>query len=267
MIPKFKKLAFSHQLSDGDFLNYLNYLKEWLVYSLKVSQKDGFIFGLSGGIDSSLLAVIISSIMQKENYLSLTMTMSDCQDDHKFSELLVKHFQLKNICLNLTTVLESQLKCINPILCKIPQNQRQCLIGNIKSRLRALNLYAFAQHYNYLVVGTINYDEWITGYFTKYGDGACDLAPFRYLIKSDITRLAKLMHVPEQIVSRLPTASFYKGQTDENELEFSYEQLDNVLTGNCKPNKKMTSLFTNSSHKRELPISPKMFRDLIKKLK
>jgi NAD+ synthase len=102
-------------------------------------------------------------------------------------------------------------------------------LGNIKARMRMVVLYAHANKNNMLVAGTSNKSEMLTGYFTKYGDGGCDIEPIGDLYKTDVWTLAKHLALPPSIIEKVPSAELWAGQTDEKELGLSYEKLDRLL--------------------------------------
>ena len=92
-------------------------------------------------------------------------------------------------------------------------------------------LYAIAQHEKGLVIGTDNADERYVGYYTKWGDGACDILPIAHLVKSEVVEAARLLNIRKSLAERIPTAGLYEGQTDEKEMGVSYADLDAFLLG------------------------------------
>jgi len=123
---------------------------------------------------------------------------------------------------------------------------------NIKPRLRMTALYYYAQAKNYLVVGTDNWSELKIGYFTKHGDGGIDLAPLGSLVKHEVKELAHELKIPAEIIEKNPSAGLWDGQTDESEMGFSYQELDNyILNGEARPEieAKIKKLAAKNSHK------------------
>ncbi|HHX50472.1 MAG TPA: NAD(+) synthase, partial [Clostridia bacterium] len=132
-------------------------------------------------------------------------------------------------------------------------------LSNLKPRLRMATLYYVAACNNYLVLGTGNRSEIVTGYFTKYGDGGVDLEPLGHLLKTQVKELAYYLHVPEDIILKPPSAGLVAGQTDEQDLGLSYTELDHYLkTGqaNKKTKERIEGLRKKSEHKRHLPPTP-----------
>jgi NAD+ synthase len=140
----------------------------------------------------------------------------------------------------------------------LPGGDRVAL-GNIKARLRMIALYYHANLHNYLVCGTGNKTEISLGYFTKYGDGACDILPIGDLYKGEVRELARELNIPENIIKKIPSAGLWSGQTDENEIGFSYEQMDHALRKieshhiDDETTRRLSEVITKTAHKREKP--------------
>ena len=122
-------------------------------------------------------------------------------------------------------------------------------------------LYLIANRLNYLVAGTGNRSEIAIGYYTKYGDGGVDLLPIGQLVKREVQDLASELGVPSQIIEKDPSAGLWLGQTDEKEMGFTYEELEQLLNGevkNISPEKidRIKHLMAISAHKRSLPPMP-----------
>ena len=147
--------------------------------------------------------------------------------------------------------------------------------GNLMARTRMILLYAHANSRNYLVLGTSNKSEFLTGYFTKWGDGASDYAPLINLYKTEVWKIAKVLGVPERIINKKPSAGLWEGQSDEDELGITYRQLDEILyrlidlkmekekiTEELNiPHEKVEyveSLILKSEHKRRPPVGPEI---------
>jgi len=107
--------------------------------------------------------------------------------------------------------------------------------GNIMARTRMMILYDRSAFHNALVVGTSNKTELTLGYFTLHGDGACALEPIGHLYKTQVKQLAEYLEVPKQIIEKAPSAELWEGQTDEEELGMSYEEMDKILSITMSP--------------------------------
>lgn len=223
----------------------VNFIKKYL----EESKAKGIVFGVSGGIDSALVGAIASKYF-KDNHLALTMNINNSQKDVSDARLVISHFNLNHTDVDLENVYKE--------FCKVVPNV-EIGLGNLKARIRMSVLYSYAVKHNYLVVGTSNADEFITGYFTKYGDSGSDIMPLVNLTKNSVYECAKLLNVPNEIIIKKPTAGLFENQTDENDLKVSYSTIDNYLEGKVidqKDKERIEYLKSISEHKRNFPPSP-----------
>lgn len=147
-------------------------------------------------------------------------------------------------------------------------------IGNLKARIRMSIIYYFANQKNCLVCGTGNRSEILIGYFTKHGDGACDMEPIGDLYKTEVFRLSEFLNIQEEIIKKPPRAGLWADQTDEDEIGMSYELLDKILYLYTEKDMKNTEIaqeldisvddvnmiitkIIRSQHKSKVPESPK----------
>lgn len=241
---------------------YLVEIIKFLQNEVKKANAKGLIVGLSGGVDSALVALLIKKAFPN-NHLALIMPCFSPSIDLEYANNLVNSHHLIAKTVNLNDIFLSFKKTL---IANINEEKSKFVLGNLKARLRMNTLYAYAQNYNYLVVGTDNSDEWHIGYFTKYGDGGVDLLPIIHLLKQDVFTAAKLLKVNEEIIIRKPTASLWDGQTDEMEMQFTYHQLDQYLLGNkslipTSVINRIETMHDNSEHKRiPIPQAPKWIR-------
>lgn len=182
----------------------------------------GFIIGLSGGIDSAVAAGLAKQAAG-DDHLCLIMPCESQPGDREAAEEIAEILGLKTRLIDLTPALHA-MKSILP-------DSTPLQMGNLKARLRMMTLYHFAQSLNYLVVGTGNKTEYLLGYFTKYGDGAADLAPLQDLLKRDVRMIGKELGLPDKFINRPPSAGLWEGQSDEDEIGFTYEILDQAIVG------------------------------------
>ncbi|AMD81172.1 NAD+ synthetase [Mycoplasmopsis canis PG 14] len=209
--------------------SYINKIQKFLVSRMKKANANGFIVGISGGIDSSLVYALAKSVAPK-NTLGIVMPINGMTDsDLKHIEELENNFEDKFRTIDLSETFNSIKKNL--------QVQNKLAISNIKPRLRMTTLYALAQENNYLVLGTDNADEVFIGYFTKFGDGGADLLPISKLTKGEVKFIANLLNVPKSIINKKPSAGLWEGQTDEDELGFTYNDLDFYLNNIDNPSK------------------------------
>ncbi|MDV0444758.1 NH(3)-dependent NAD(+) synthetase [Methanimicrococcus sp. At1] len=194
----------------------------------------GVVLGLSGGIDSALVAALSVKALGAKNvhpiFFYNAADDSPCNsDDLKDASILSEQLGLTLQTINLyPTANAAESSFSFPVLFS-ESGSSALSLGNLKSRLRMSLLYYYANTGNLLVIGTKNKTERLTGYYTKYGDGGVDLDPIADLYKTEVRLLSKHMNLPESILSKTPSAGFWNGQSDEADLGLRYEQLDSLL--------------------------------------
>ncbi|MDR1782624.1 MAG: NAD(+) synthase [Bacilli bacterium] len=235
---------------------YIDYLVKWLQDKLLETGCKGYIVGVSGGIDSAVVANLIKKACP-DNSLGLIMPCHSIDLDVKHGKLVCEEIDLKYDVIDLSNTFDTLMDVIDD---DIKENESfKMAKANSKARLRMTTLYTVAQNYNYLVVGTDNACEWYTGYFTKYGDGGVDLVPIIHLLKSEVYEIAKILNVNEAIINKAPSAGLFENQTDEKELQFTYDQLESYMNGHKVDEvveKRINYLHSISEHKRNLAYKP-----------
>ena len=225
----------------------------WIRDTVLASNCKGVVIGISGGVDSSVLAVLCQRAFP-QNTLGVIMPCYNNHTEAEHAQELAKQFSMPTRIVVLDSVFDALLKVL-------PSNKAEPVIeqvakGNLKARLRMVVLYYFANQFNYMVVGSSNSSELSIGYFTKYGDGGVDIMPLGSLVKRQIRELARFLCIPQQIIDKPPSADLWEGQTDEEELGFSYEELDRYLVNGKADDelkKKIESMMATSNHKRQPP--------------
>jgi NAD+ synthase len=214
-------------------------LVKWLDAQLAASGARGFVVGLSGGIDSAVVARLCQLVRQDATVGVLLPCHSDPQDEAD-ARLVADHFKLRTIRIDLApsydVLLRDAREAAVPLVAREHEQhppddiRAQLPIANLKPRLRMTTLYFVANTLNHLVAGTGNRSELTIGYFTKYGDGGVDLLPLGNLVKREVRALARELGVPARIIDKPPSAGLWLGQTDEAEMGFTYADLDRYLT-------------------------------------
>ena len=226
----------------------------WLRGVLESTGAEGFVFGNSGGKDAALVGVLCR--MASENTIGVKMpcnTPQNFSSDRDHADLLAQEFEIIQLEANLH---DAFYEIHNNIPIHLDKDARV----NIAPRLRMTTLYAIALQKGLLVVGTGNRSERHVGYFTKFGDGGCDINPISDLTASEVYAMAKFLEVPDEILEKAPSAGLEEGQTDEGELGFSYKELDEYILGlgdlnaNIETKLKIDQLNRRSEHKRNLPM-------------
>lgn len=207
----------------------------WLREHLEMTGAERFVLGLSGGIDSALVCALCSKAVGPEAVLGTIMPSHSATLDAEHARLVAAAFGVSAVEIDLTATTEALLAALpgfnDPSASDDDGEAAHARLAtaNIRPRLRMTTLYALANRYNGIVVGSGNKTEARLGYFTKYGDGGVDLLPIVDLYKHEVLALAREMGVPDVIIDKPPSAGLWPGQTDETELGATYPQLDAVL--------------------------------------
>lgn len=224
----------------------------WIEEQVKKAQAQGLVFGMSGGIDSSVVAVLAQRACGK-NILGLIMPCYSNPEDLEDAKMVAETFGIPYQVVPLEKPFDAFLAILGE-----KHNPKALPQANLKPRLRMCTLYFFANKLNYLVCGSGNRSELTVGYFTKYGDGGVDIAPLAHLTKKEVREIAAFLGIPERIIAKPPSAGLWPGQTDEGEMGLTYEVLDRFLLGDTvqEPDRtKILSLAEKSAHKRGLPAT------------
>jgi len=209
----------------------------------------GVIVGISGGIDSAVTAALQIRALGKDKVLGVWMPAYS-SSVHYQDALSLSKIGLNLVTVNLNSAYDNLIREIEKVKKLSPLS-----LGNTKARLRMTTLYALAGELGYLVSDTCNKSEIYVGYMTKGGDGLADFNPIASLTKHHIRILAEYFNIPQEIIDKPPTADLWSGQTDENEMGFTYYDLDRyLLTGEGEEEviKKIERLHQLSEHKRVL---------------
>jgi NAD+ synthase len=180
------------------------------------------VIGVSGGIDSALAAYLSAQVLGAENVLTLRMPYrTSASNSLSDAESVIKALGTPSETIEITDMAD-------PLFARFPDmsNIRK---GNVMARLRMLILYDKSAEWGGLVMGTSNKTEFLLGYSTIYGDSGVALQPIADLYKAQVRQLAKAVGVPQPILDKAPSADLWAGQTDEGELGFTYDDVDQLL--------------------------------------
>jgi NAD+ synthase len=223
----------------------------------------GFVFGLSGGIDSAVVARLCQLAAPSRVLGVLLPCYSNSQDEDD-ARLVANSFHIPLARVDLGQTFDALTESLHHAIKGLPSHvpvvdiKQQLPEANVKPRLRMAALYFVANSLNYLVAGTGNRSEITLGYYTKYGDGGVDVLPIGELLKSEVRALARDLGVPAPIIEKPPTAGLWVGQTDEAEMGFSYDTLEKYLAEGEKAvgpavAQRIEQLRATSNHKRQMP--------------
>ena len=190
---------------------------------LSNAERDRLVVGLSGGVDSAVSTALAVEAIGSSNVTALIMpyetsnseSVADASD-------LAKQLGIDYQIIDITPVTKAYFENYAP-------EADHLRIGNWLARIRMCVLYDFSAKLQALVLGTSNRTEFMIGYFTQFGDSACAFEPIGHLYKTEVWKLAKILHIPEKIINKTPTADLWPGQSDEQEIGISYPVLDEIV--------------------------------------
>jgi len=235
--------------------DYEKELQERLAFirdMLARSHAQGVIYGNSGGKDSALVGILCK--LACENTVGVCLP---CESRRNFGEdmadgmAVAEQFQIETRVMDLTAVKQTLTSALGELT-----ELNRAASTNINPRLRMITLYALAAAENRLVAGTGNRSERYMGYFTKWGDGACDFNPIGDLTVTEIYEFLRYLKAPENIIRKAPSAGLFEGQTDEQEMGVSYAAIDRYLAGEPVTTEEeaiIRRFHERSEHKRKLP--------------
>lgn len=213
-------------------------ISEWLREQLERSGADRFVLGLSGGIDSAVVAGLAARGVGGDKVLGVMMPSASNPTDLESAKLVARAFDIPTMTVDLTEATTTLLSAL-PSPADVAETlgladppsagAEQLANANLKPRLRMTTSYYVANLCGGIVLGTGNRSEAMIGYFTKYGDGGVDLKPIAALYKHEVREVARVIGVPAHVIERPPSAGLWEGQTDESEIGITYDELDRAL--------------------------------------
>jgi|CXWL01.1.fsa_nt_gi NAD+ synthase len=210
-----------NEIIKQNYVSITQNIEKFLLEQVEKNKSSGLILGLSGGIDSAVLAYLCKRVL-KEKTLVIIMPdteitpRNETEDALKMVELTGLEYKL----IDIKPIVNEYLRYLEP-------DERA--EGNLRARIRTNILYYYANAKNFLVLGSSDKSEYLLGYFTKYGDGASDLTPIISLYKLQVREIAKFLGVPKNVIEKKSSPHLWKDHEAEKELEASYEDIDSIL--------------------------------------
>ena len=219
-----------------------NELVEFLRENFKKAGFSKAVLGLSGGIDSALVAYLLRDALGKENVLAIMMPYKSSNPDSlNHAKLVIEDLKINSKTIEITDMIDAYFK-----------NEKEATslrIGNKMARERMSILFDYSSKENALVVGTSNKTEIYLGYSTQFGDSACALNPIGDLYKTNIWDLSRYLKIPNELIEKKPSADLWEGQTDEQEMGLTYKEADQVLYRMLEENKKVEEVLAEGFNK------------------
>ncbi len=209
-----------NEIKNNDYASITETIEKFLSDQIEKNHAKGVILGLSGGIDSAVLAYICKRKLKDK---TLAIIMPDTSITPLETEDALKMISLTGIEYKLIDI----KPIVNEFSMYLEPNEKSK--GNLRARVRTNILYYYANAKNYLVLGSSDKSEYLIGYFTKFGDGAADLTPIISLYKLQVREIAKYLGVPDNIISKKSSPHLWKEHEAEEELGVSYEEIDSIL--------------------------------------
>ena len=229
-------------------------ISDWITAKVSGAGLSGTVVGLSGGVDSAVVAALCKRAVG-ERALGVHLPCHSLDADSRDAALVAEALSLETVTIRLDEPFDAIRAALPP--------GSELAEANLKPRLRMAALYHLAASRSDLVVGTGNRTEILIGYFTKWGDGAADILPIAALYKHEVLELARALRIPARIIEKPPSAGLWSGQTDEGEIGITYDQLDRALTAIDTGAKdeslpvelveRVRGMMASTAHKRALP--------------
>ena len=186
----------------------------------------GVVIGLSGGIDSAVVTKLCVDALGPDRVINVFMpSRVTPAEDYKATSDMSARWGTEYRVVDIAPAVDA----LGAVLLK--KEETPLDRGNISARCRMTVLYNIAKNRECIVMGNSNQSEIMMGYFTKFGDGACDVTPLANMYKTEVRQIARIIGVPESIITKPPSAGLWEGQTDEKDMGIKYSDLDSILYG------------------------------------
>lgn len=238
-------------ITEENVKEYCEKIGKWVKEKVENARANGVVLGMSSGVDCSTASRLCQNA-GINTHLVLMPYGEDMNNSKSYQDAmeLINKFKFDYHIFDIKPAVDSlQIQAASKILKNATEANIRLSKANISPRMRMTYLYQYAQINNLLVIGTGNLSERTVGYFTKWGDGACDINPIGMLTKKEVYILAKYLQVPESIINKKPSAGLWEGQTDEEELGIKYEQIDEFILNGTSGNEEIDALIKTKNEK------------------
>jgi NAD+ synthase len=235
-----------------------NAITKFIFEQIRERNSNGIAVGLSGGIDSSVVAHLSVMALGRRSVLGVILPESNItpEEDLNDAKALVDKLGIEHIVIEIDPI-KAQFMTVLP--------DDSVAQGNLAARIRMCILYYYAALKHLLVAGTADKSEMKLGYYTKHGDGAADIFPIADLYKTEVRQLASYLRISPSIINKKSRPGLWHGHTAEEEIGLSYENIDNILQrmdtnslGTSEYSRddvrKVSHMVEKNRHKRERPV-------------
>ena len=221
-------------VTEQNVAQYAKKISDFIKETVEKTRSNGVVFGMSGGIDCSLVTALCHKAGVKT--LLVMMPYGDSMNrtkDRNHAMELIEKFDVDFTTVDITPTVDALEKTLNEAA---TTNKGEVItfeglaLSNIRPRVRMTTVYSIGQSLGYLVGGTGNLSERTVGYSTKWGDGGHDFNPIGNLTKTEVRLMARYLGVPDSIINKAPSAGLWAGQTDEDEMGVRYSEIDDYIT-------------------------------------
>ena len=237
-------------MSNFDVKKATNDCVQWIKDFFEQNGKDCMaVVGISGGKDSSVVAALCVEALSKDRVIGVLMPQGE-QSDIEYSKMLVDFLDITRITCNIEGAVNEVLESFEGVVSPTPQTTT-----NLRARIRMATLYAISQSVNGRVANTCNLSENWVGYATKYGDAAGDFSPLSQLTVTEVKAIGRELGLPSELVDKTPTDGLC-GKTDEDNLGFTYAELDAYIRDGIEPNEEVKTKIDSMHEKNLFKLQP-----------
>ena len=237
-------------MSNFDVKKATNDCVQWIKDFFEQNGKDCMaVVGISGGKDSSVVAALCVEALSKDRVIGVLMPQGE-QSDIEYSKMLVDFLDITRITCNIEGAVNEVLDSFEGVVSPTPQTTT-----NLPARIRMATLYAISQSVNGRVANTCNLSENWVGYATKYGDAAGDFSPLSQLTVTEVKAIGRELGLPSELVDKTPTDGLC-GKTDEDNLGFTYAELDAYIRDGIEPNEEVKTKIDSMHEKNLFKLQP-----------